>query len=127
MRKITTLLFFVLMVSFTARSYNFMVDGIAYNINSDGKSVTVTMSYGSYSGSVTIPATVTYSGTTYSVTEIGGSAFQGCSGLTSVTIPNSVTSIGSNAFSGCSGITEVNISLKDNAVFVKDLLRTDIY
>ena len=36
-----------------------------------------------------------------SVTSIGNDAFQWCSGLTSVTIPNSVTSIGSSAFSKC--------------------------
>ncbi len=33
----------------------------------------------------------------------------GCSGLTSVTIPNSVTSIGSSAFRGCNGLTSVTI------------------
>ena len=44
-----------------------------------------------------------------SVTSIGGSAFSGCSGLTSVTIPNSVTSIGDYAFSYCSGLTSVTI------------------
>ncbi len=40
---------------------------------------------------------------------IAGSAFYGCSGLTSVTIPNSVTSIGNLAFYSCSGLTTVTI------------------
>ena len=44
-----------------------------------------------------------------SVISIGSSAFSGCSGLTSVTIPDSVTSIGNEAFSGCSGLTSITI------------------
>ncbi len=44
-----------------------------------------------------------------SVTSIGNSAFSDCSGLTSVTIPDSVTSIGNSAFSDCSGLTSVTI------------------
>ena len=44
-----------------------------------------------------------------SVTIIGNSAFSGCSGLPSLTIRNSVTSIGCYAFNGCSGLTSVNI------------------
>ena len=43
------------------------------------------------------------------VTSIADDAFQGCSGLTSITIPNAVTSIGSMAFYGCSGLTSIAI------------------
>ena len=40
---------------------------------------------------------------------ITGSAFSGCTGLTSVTIPESVTSINNSVFSGCSNMTSVTI------------------
>ena len=43
------------------------------------------------------------------VTSIGDKAFNGFTGLTSVTIPNSVTSIGDEAFCGCTGLTNVTI------------------
>ncbi len=44
-----------------------------------------------------------------SVAIIGFSAFEGCSGLTSVAIPSSVTGISDYAFKGCSGLTSVAI------------------
>ena len=63
--------------------------------------------YESKSGNLIIPSTISYNGTTYSVTSIGNDAFSCCSGLTSVTIPNSVTSIGNYAFYKCSGLTSI--------------------
>ena len=44
-----------------------------------------------------------------SVTSIGGRAFYNCRGLTSINIPNSVTSIGDEAFYNCRGLTSVTI------------------
>ena len=96
-------------------AHEFEVDGIYYNRNADGTSVTVTYrgnSYNDYSdeysGNVVIPSSVTY-GNTYAVTSIGNEAFRNCSVLTSISIPNSVTSIGDFVFSGCSGLTSITI------------------
>ena len=86
-------------------------DGINYDFDADTKQATVIQkSSGKYSGKVVIPESVEHEGTAYSVTSIGSHAFYGCSGLTSVTIPNSVTSIGNSAFSGCYVLTSVHIS-----------------
>ena len=60
-----------------------------------------------------------------SVTEIGKSAFDGCSSLKNIVIPNSVTTIGKNIFKGCSNLKEVKASgkLSDK---VKDTLRKEL-
>ena len=43
------------------------------------------------------------------VTSIGYSAFEDCTSLTNITIPDSVTSIGGYAFCGCSSLTSITI------------------
>ena len=120
MKKILRIpLLFVALFLFSVpiSAHDFEVDGIYYNItNKTNKTVAVTYrgsnSYDysdEYSGAVTIPSKVTYNNTTYSVTEIGEYAFYNCTGLTSVTIPNSITSIGEGAFMACTGLTSVTI------------------
>lgn len=88
-----------------------------------------------YTGDVSIPATVGYNNTNYSVTkigdnafsrttsdpqvtsvkiaegvkEIGESAFQGCSGLITLSLPSTITTIGAGAFGQCTGLTSLEI------------------
>ena len=135
----------MLYVALPTLASDFRVDGIYYFItDKTAKTVAVTSHYDDYvggsfpaaSGHVVIPSSVTYMGTTYSVTsihasafydawnaydlisvtipnsvtKIGNGAFDDCDNLTSVTIGNSVTTIGKSAFDGCTGLTEVNIS-----------------
>ena len=91
-----------------------------YNISNGSASVTYPnssslypyMAYTGYAqpvGSLVFPDSVICGGTTYAVTSIGDWAFDGCTGLISVAIPNSVTSIGEWTFSGCIGLTSVII------------------
>ena len=110
----TTLL---LLCAAVATAHDFENEGIYYNItNATKKTVAVTYKgiyegeySNEYTGSVVIPESVTYYGTTYSVTSIGLNAFYGCTGLTSITIPNSVTSIEDWAFEECTRLTSIEI------------------
>ncbi len=92
------------------------VNGITYIFDDSNYKATVTV--GTYSGVVTIPATETYSGQTYQVTGISNIAFKDCTGLSSISLPDGITEIGFRAFSGCSNLTSINIpsgvtSIKD--------------
>ena len=114
MKKTIMLLLAALSTAVTTLAYDFQSGDLYYNITSDN---TVEVTYQHYESSynyvglttATIPATVTYNGTTYSVTSIGDGAFQYCYALTSITLPNSVTSIGWSAFEGCSSLTSITI------------------
>ena len=127
MKKAILLLLAALCTAATTLAYGFQSGDLYYNITSD---TTVEVTYQEYRSSTnyqgltttTIPETVTYNGTTYSVTSIGKSAFMWCSSLTSVTIPSSVTSIEYEAFTYCSSLTSVTIpnsvtSIGDHAFY----------
>ena len=86
------------------------IDGICYNLVEETKAAEVTANYNIYRGDITIPESVEYEGITYSVTSIGGYAFYYCTGLKSVTIPNSVITIGESAFDGCKNLSSVTIA-----------------
>ncbi len=84
--------------SWGARSVNgYVEESLVYKDSSKKELICCSVVY---KGKITIPN---------SVTEIGSSAFSGCTGLTSITIPSSVTSIGSSAFGSCTGLTSIII------------------
>ncbi len=109
-------LFFLCMLISTLSvwAHDFEVNGIFYKIMTN---TSVYVSYkgdnvidfsDEYSGSINIPPTVTYNGKTYTVEGVWNNAFKYCTGVTSITIPNTVTTINQSAFS-VTGITSIEI------------------
>ena len=96
-----------------------LINGLYYQINNGTAYVCPVPDISDaipYSGSIEIPATVTWPGTenSYSVDSISVSAFKGSTGLDSISIPSSVKSIGKDAFKGCSSLKKANFaSVKD--------------
>ena len=130
LNKITSLLLSVIMVAGIFSAVPFVASALTsgrfeYSVLDDG-TAGITKYNDIGSKAVTIPSTIdrykvtgigwsAFSGCTglksitipSSVTEIGGYAFRGCKGLKSITIPSSVTEIGENAFRGCTGLTSI--------------------
>ena len=88
-----------------------VIDGFRYLLDSDTKTATlVPKTDGKYSGDIIIPEKVKGNdGVEYVVASLGASCFEGCSGLTSITIPSSVTSLSESCFEGCRGLTSITI------------------
>ena len=116
MKKILSLIL-ALVATTSLWAQTFQVGELYYNITSSSEPYTVEVTFqnewssDNYAGltTATIPETVTYNGTTYSVTSIGNSAFSGCSSLTFIDTGNGVTRIGGMAFSDCTSLASINI------------------
>jgi len=107
-------------------AHDIEVDGIYYNLNVGKRTAEVTYygddySSAKYFGEIEIPSQIKVTEVTYPVTGIGGDAFNGCTGLTSVTIPNSVLNIGNSAFHDCIRLTSAvipkSVTIIDNWAF----------
>lgn len=109
-RKIFAILAFLLCVtSVHAAVGQAVIDGMNYVLSTDGEVRTATLVAGDkkYAGRVVIPSIVTFAGIQYKVTAVDNEAFNGCTGLQSITFGDNVTSIGDRAFSDCTQLTEV--------------------
>lgn len=108
MRKLFIISFLLIFVQSAAFAYDFMEDGIAYNILKDGTlSVTHKQDKASldfepdsaYKGNVVIPASVVHKGKKYLVSEIGENAFFGSKNMLSLIIPEGIKRIKKKALS----------------------------
>ena len=97
--------------SLTANSAVFNANGIFYDIISEtDRTVAVTYDTSTYyTGDISIPATVDNEGNTYSVVEIGSLAFEGCWGMTSLSLPEGLKKIDNYALSNCTSIPSILI------------------
>lgn len=102
------LLIWCLLFPLSLWAYDVEIDGIYYNLHSKSKTATVTQGDNYYSIKCTIPEFIEYSGETYTVTEIGLSAFGHSKNLTTVILPSSIVEIGEKAFY-LTSLTDINL------------------
>lgn len=108
----------------TELTYSDTAQGIewSYELNDSGNIVNLRCNTTSITGAVTIPSKIDGK-TVISLADDGydKGAFEGCTGLTAVTIPNTITTIGDSAFDGCTGLKTVvipdSVTKIDNIAF----------
>ncbi len=90
--------------------YNYVTGGVEVSYPAETtQPVNGWQGYTKPTGALTVPATVTNAGTTYSVVSLHGFAFYECTGLTSVVLPEGVETIGNSTFNGCTMLSQITL------------------
>ena len=110
-KRVLFVLLFTLAGMTSGFAQEFTVDNLKYSIVDNGSGVAVIghVDGQNAKGNLIIPNEVSWKRKKYTVTKIQKLAFYDCTGLTSISIPNSVTCIGRAAFYNCTGLTSIFI------------------
>lgn len=108
--KIILFIFILFLLPILSRAETVEIDGICYNLIQKGNAAEVIKESINYSGSIEIPANISYEGVDYSVLSISNYAFSSCYDLKSISIPSSIKSIGRSAFDKCNSLSAVHIT-----------------
>lgn len=85
----------------------------------DGGSAVERNAYTQYD-KLTIPATVQYNGSTYTVTGIGDNSFRGCTNFGNFILPETIETIGSYAFASNNGMHIADFTLPASVKFIAE-------
>ncbi len=107
MKKIALFICTLICANVLSAQTQFAIGGITYEVI-DSNEVEV-HDYNGSDSALVIPDMVINQGVNYAVTKIGDYAFEGCSSLQTISIPNNVSSIGSYAFRNCTNLVSINI------------------
>ena len=97
-----------------AAIFNYSINSVSPAPSLDGAQMAPAISYATITGltekgmslsDIAIPQMIDG----YTITSIGSNAFQGCTNVSNVQIPETVTNIGDSAFSGCSNLTDITM------------------
>ena len=98
-----------IVATFVESTGTFSIDGVNYSILSASEETVIVSKSIEYSGHLTIPETVNNSGVTWKVVGIADNAFNSCSDLITISLPQSMNAnnMGISVFTGCTKLAAI--------------------